>query len=1164
MIKLSFVHLHLHTQYSLLDGAIRIDELVKKAKEYNMPAIAITDHGNMFGAIEMYKECKKNNIKPIIGCEFYVAPRSRLDKDGRIDTEPNHLILLAMNNTGYKNLVKLCSIGYTEGFYYKPRIDLEVLEKYYEGLICLSACIAGGLSRKILNGDILGAKEMLKKYLEIFGKERYFLELQDNKLREQILVNQKLLEFSKEFGVDVVATNDCHYLNKEDYDFHEVLLCIQTRKTLNDEDRLRFKTNEFYFKSPDEMKEAFSNVPEAIENTLKIADMCNVELEFGHTILPEFKIDENISHLEYFRRKCYEGIEKRYTKEEYDKVKERLEYEISVIDKMGYIDYFLIVADFINYAKSQNIPVGPGRGSGAGSIAAYLIGITDIDPLKFDLIFERFLNPERVSMPDFDVDFCYERRQEVIDYVSNKYGKDHVAQIITFGTMAARAAIRDVARVLDIQYQKADTIAKMIPHNIKITIDQALQENADLKKLYDSDIETKKIIDISKKIEGLARQASTHACGVVITKEPVVNYVPLYENEGQISTQYTMTTLEELGLLKMDFLGLRTLTVIDDTKKLVKKIRNIDVDFGKFDDKDTYKMLTQGKTMGVFQMESPGFRKMIMKMEPDSIEDIIVMISLYRPGPMDQIPRYIKNKNNKDNIEYTHESLKEILRPTYGCMVYQEQVMQIFRKLAGYSLGRADIVRRAMGKKKIDVMNKEREVFIEGAGKNGIDSVSANKIFDEMAEFAKYAFNKSHAAAYAVVAYQTAYLKCHYPNEFMAAFMNSFIGNQNKIPVYINECRELGIEVLKPDINESYLKFAVINGKIRFALNSIKNVGQSAIEEIIKERKLNGKYKNFIDFCQRVSLENVNKKCIESLIKAGCFDEIEKEYNRYDLLENFESIVDGVAHTRKSNYINQIDFFGQIEEDSTSIKIEKSGRIPSNKELLDMEKEMLGLYISGHPLDEYKSYINKNSTIRSVDINQDEDESEEAQSNLEYDGKNVAMCGIFNKGKILMTKSGKNMMFATLEDLYGSVELVLFPNVFEKYENILQDDTVVKVTGKVSIKEDEKSKILVSNMEKIENATKKEQPKEIIITKIYIRIPKDKFDLEDKVIGYIKDLSKEYPGDSEVYIFYDGTNKMRILNKNNFLSDISIVEDRLGKAFGKENVKIKKIKEVRQ
>ena len=1161
---MSFVHLHLHTQYSLLDGAIRIDELVKKAKEYNMPAVAITDHGNMFGAIDLYKECKKNGIKPIIGCEFYVAPRSRFEKQGRLDSEPNHLILLAMNNAGYKNLVKLSSLSYTEGFYYKPRIDIELIEKYNEGLICLSACIAGGLSRKIINGDIQGAKEMLEKYISIFGKDRYFLELQDNKLREQILVNQKLIEFSKEYGLQVVATNDCHYLNKEDYDFHEVLLCIQTRKTLNDEDRLSFRTNEFYVKSPEEMKEAFKNIPEAVENTLKIADMCNVEIEFGHTILPEFKIEDNMTHLEYFKKKCYDGIASRYKPEDYPTVKERLDYEISVIDKMGYIDYFLIVQDFINWAKSQGIPVGPGRGSGAGSLAAYLIGITDIDPLRFNLIFERFLNPERVSMPDFDVDFCYERRQEVIDYVENKYGKDHVAQIITFGTMAARAAIRDVARVLDTPYQKADMIAKMIPHNFKITIDEALAENSDLRKLYNEDMETKRIIDISKKIEGLNRQASTHACGVVITKEPVVNYVPLYENEGQISTQFTMTTLEELGLLKMDFLGLRTLTVIDDAKKLIKKRRGIDVDFGTFEDKDTYKMLSLGKTMGVFQMESPGFRKVMMKMEPDSIEDIIVVISLYRPGPMDKIPRYIRNKNNKENIEYTHESLKDILKTTYGCMVYQEQVMQIFRDLAGYSLGHADIVRRAMGKKKIDVMNKERVNFIEGAAKNGIDEKSANKIFDEMAEFAKYAFNKSHAAAYAVVAYQTAYLKCHYPEEFMAAYMNSFIGNQNKIPVYVNECRELGIEVLRPDINESFSKFTVVNGKIRFAISSIKNVGETAVEDIIKERERNGKYKNFIDFCERLSSDTVNKKCVESLIKAGCFDEIEKDYTRYDLLDNFEKIIDGVVHTRKNNYINQINFFGEIEGNDDSIKIDKSERVPSQRELLDMEKEMLGMYLTGHPLDEYKEMIEKNSTVSTLDLNVQEnteemDENDEEDEAINYDGKNVSICGIFKRGKVLMTKAGKNMMFAGLEDVYGEIELVLFPNVFDRFEAILKDDTVVKVEGRVSIKEDEATKVLVSSIKKLEknvpeNSVEDEKEKQ---KKIYVRIPKDKLDLEDRVLAYIKDLAKEQPGKTPVYIFYDGTNKMRLLGSQDFLNDSNVVIEKLELAFGKENVRIK-------
>ena len=1143
---MSFVHLHLHTEYSLLDGAIRIDELINKAKETNMPAVAITDHGSMFGAIELYRKCKENGIKPIIGCEFYVAPRSRMDKEGRIDTEPNHLILLAMNNVGYKNLVKLCSIGYTEGFYYKPRIDVEVLEKYNEGLICLSGCIAGGLSRKIINGDVEGAKEMLQVYLSIFGKDRYYLELQDNKLREQILVNQKLLEFSKEFGVKIVATNDCHYLNKEDYDFHEVLLCIQTRKTLSDENRLKFQVNEFFVKTPDEMKEAFKNLPEAIANTLEIADKCNVEIEFGNTILPEFKIDEDITNLEYFKRLCYEGLKNRY-KEADASIIERLEYEISVIDQMGYIDYFLIVADFISYARNKDIPVGPGRGSGAGSLAAYLMGITDIDPIKYNLIFERFLNPERISMPDFDIDFCYERRQEVIDYVSQKYGKDHVAQIITFGTMAARAAIRDVARVLDIPYQKADMIAKLVPHNLKITIDKALEESSELKKLYNEDLETKRIISLSKKIEGLVRQASTHACGVVITKEPVLNYVPLYENDGLVSTQYTMTMLEELGLLKMDFLGLRTLTVIKDTQKLIKKIKNIDVDFGAYDDKDTYQMLTKGKTLGVFQMESPGFRKAIMRVEPENIEEIIVMISLYRPGPMDQIPRYIKNKNQKDHIEYTHEALKDILKPTYGCMVYQEQVMQIFRDLAGYSLGRADIVRRAMGKKKIDVMNKEREVFVQGAQEKGIDNQSANKIFDEMAEFAKYAFNKSHAAAYAVIAYQTAYLKFHYPREFMAAFMNSFIGNQNRIPIYINECKELNIDVLKPDINESYAKFAVINGKIRFALNSIKNVGSNAISDIITERKKNGMFTSFLDFCERVSSDALNKKCVESLIQAGCFDEIETTYNRYDLLDNFESILDSVNMRRKNNYINQIDFFGEIKDESSSIHINKSGRVPSTKEILDMEKDMLGLYISGHPLDDYRESIKKYSTINTAELNEAADQVEE-ESYQTYDGNVATICGIFNRGKIFTTRSNQEMMFAEIEDLYGSVELVLFPSIFQKFRNILEDEAIIKVTGKISIKENEKTKLLVSNVEKISIEISK---------KIYIKIPEDKFDLEEKVIEYVKGIAVENSGNNKVYLFYEGTNKMKLLNEQNWLDGSDETMSKLELAFGKDNIKIK-------
>ena len=813
---MDFVHLHVHTEYSLLDGAIRIKDLVKKVKDNGMKACAITDHGNMFGVVNFYKECIKEGIKPILGMEAYVAPRSRLNKEGKIDSEPYHLILLAKNNIGYKNLVKLTSLSYTEGFYYKPRIDKEILKKYSEGLICLSACIAGEIPRKIINGNIDGAKETIKEFVEIFHND-FYLEIQPNGMREQILVNQKLIELSKEMNVNLVATNDCHYLNAEDYYAHEVLLCIGTRKTMDDSDRMSFKVNEFYVKTKEEMSEAFSYVKEAIENTCEIENKCNVELQFGKTILPEFKIDEYITHREYFERLCYEGLNKKYSVEERKSAEERLKYELEVIDKMGYIDYFLIVWDFVNFAKKSGIPVGPGRGSGAGSIAAYLVGITDIDPLRFNLIFERFLNPERVSMPDFDIDFCYERRSEVIEYVARKYGKSHVAQIITFGTMAPRAVIRDVGRALNVSYGEVDNIAKLIPQEIKITLDDALRESPELYKMYTENENAKLIIDTSKKLEGLARHASTHAAGVVITKEEVSEYVPLYESDGLISTQYTMNLLEELGLLKMDFLGLRTLTVIKDACNMVKKNRNIDVSFDKeYNDEKVYKLLCEGKTDGVFQLESQGIRNVLKEVKPDNIEDIIVVLSLYRPGPMDQIERYVKNKHNKGNIEYTHKSLEPILKSTNGCMVYQEQVMEIFRKLADYSFGRADLVRRAMAKKKKDILIKEREDFIKGAISHNVDETSANKIFDEISEFANYAFNKSHAACYAVVAYETAYLKVHYPAEFFAATMNSFINFQEKIPKYINECKKIGIGVLKPDINQSSKYFEALDSSTCF------------------------------------------------------------------------------------------------------------------------------------------------------------------------------------------------------------------------------------------------------------------------------------------------------------------------------------------------------------
>ncbi len=1157
-----FVHLHMHTEYSLLDGANRIKDLVKKVKELNMNAVAITDHGNMFGVIELYKECKANGIKPILGMEAYVAPRSRLEKEGKVDSEPNHLILLAMNNIGYKNIVKLCSIGYTEGFYYKPRIDIEVLEKYNEGIIVLSGCLAGAVPRKILEGDLNGAKEIILKYKEIF-KDRYYLEIQDNKYSDQMIVNQNLVKMSKELGVPLVATNDCHYLTKDDYYAHEVLLCIQTRKKITDEDRMSFEKNEFYVKSKEEMEDSFKNLLEAIDNTQRIADRCSVEIEFGHTILPHIDVGEGVSHLEYFKKICYDGLKSKYTGDRYKEAEERLKYEIEVIEKMGYIDYFLIVADFIKYAKDNGIPVGPGRGSGAGSIAAYLSGITDIDPLKFNLIFERFLNPERISMPDFDVDFCYERREEVIEYVSRKYGRDHVAQIITFGTMAARNAIRDTARALDISYQKADIVAKLVPQEIKMTIDKALNISQELKTLYETDEEVKNLIDIAKKMEGLPRHASTHAAGVVITKDPVDTYVPLYLNQDAISTQFTMTTLEELGLLKMDFLGLRTLTVISDAIYLVKKIHGIDVDFGKeYDDKEVYKMLSEGKATGVFQMESGGFRNVMKELKPNCLEDIIVMISLYRPGPMDQIPRYIKNKNNKGEIEYTHKALEPILNVTYGCMVYQEQVMQIFRDLAGYSLGRADLVRRAMGKKKLDVMNKERQIFInglkdesgnyiiDGAVRRGIDETSANKIFDEMAEFAKYAFNKSHAAAYAVVSYQTAYLKTHYPAEFMAATMNSMLGNLDKIPEYIAECKLSNIEVLRPDINESYARFAVINSKIRFALASIKNVGEGAIETIVKERKQNGKYLGFIDFLKRVESEKVNKKCIESLIKAGAFDEIEPKYTRRDLLENFENIIESINSERRNNIKNQVNIFDTIadskEENTVSLSIKKSNNEITKKEMLDMEKEMMGLYISGHPLDEYMKEIKKISTVSTKDLESEEDSIDTIERNelaKKYDGTDQTICVIVSSMKQIYTKNNKLMAFLLIEDLYGSMEAVIFPTVYDKYGKDLKVGEVFELKGKISLKEGEKAKILVNSIRKLGK-----------YSKIYIKVSGEVNEKEilDKVISNVIVTDGNVP----IYIYFEEKDELKLLSKKWWTEiDDSLIEN-LTNVFGKSNVKL--------
>lgn len=1092
-----FVHLHIHSEFSLLDGANRIKDLPVRAKELGMKALAITDHGVMYGAIDFYKACKKEGIKPIIGCEVYVAPRSRLNKEPNIDNRYNHLILLAKNQQGYQNLSKLVSIGFTEGYYYKPRIDLEVLEKYHEGLICLSACLAGAVNQALLNGQNEKAEEIALWHKKVFGED-YYIEIQNNGIKEQVLANQKLVQLARKLDIPLVATNDAHYLKREDAYNHEILLCIQTGKRMSDPDRMKFDTDELYVKSPEEMSEYFSAFPDAIENTVKIADKCNVEFEFGHTILPNYDVPPEFpTHYDFLKKLCDDGLRKRYGENPSEEILKRAEYEIGIIKKMGYVDYYLIVWDFIHFAKSNGIPVGPGRGSGAGSILAYAIEITDIDPMKYGLLFERFLNPERISMPDFDVDFSDVDRQKVIDYVSEKYGHDHVSQIITFGTMAAKMVIRDVARVLDFPYSEADKIAKMIPNELHITIPKALEQNKELKDLYDNDKLIHKLLDIAMALEGMPRQASTHACGVVITKDPVDTYVPLYVRDNQISTQYIMTTLEELGLLKMDFLGLRTLTVIKDTINLVKENRGINVEFDQeMSDPKVYKLWQEGSTSGIFQFESQGMTNFMKELKPDCLEDLIAGVSLYRPGPMDQIPRYIRGKQNPGHNEYTHPSLEPILNVTYGCMVYQEQVMQIVRDLAGYSLGRADLVRRAMGKKKLDVMAKEREVFINGqvnengnievpgCVRNGIDAESANKIFDEMAEFAKYAFNKSHAACYAVVAYRTAYLKAYYPAEFMASMLNSYLGNLDKVPDYIDECKKLGIEILKPEINKSYSRFTVESGKIRFGLGSIKNVGLQPVANIIKERDANGAFTGFTDFCERMAGEAVNKKCIESLIKAGTFGEFPE--TRATLLASFETIIDTIQSYNKKGMDGQVTMFdlgsssdltSEVENNLEEIKYNFSEQPELNeKELLSMEKEMLGIYVSGHPLQKIREQIIASTNISSMQmkdideinsIGADGDKSDVRVEEVAKftDGQEVRIAGIITSVKKKYTKNNKIMAFISIEDLYGSAEIIVFEPTYLKAQDVLVEENVVLISGRLSIREDDETKIVANRIE---------------------------------------------------------------------------------------------------
>ena len=1086
-----FVHLHIHSEFSLLDGANRIKDLPVRAKELGMDSIAITDHGVMFGAIDFYKACKKEGVKPIIGCEVYVAPRSRTDKQPGIDNHYYHLILLAKNNEGYKNLSKLVSLSFVDGYYYKPRIDREILEKYHEGLICLSACLAGEVNQALLSGQNEKAEQVALWHKKVFGDD-YYIEIQNNGIKEQVLANQKLVQLARKLDIPLVATNDAHYLKREDAYNHEVLLCIQTGKRMSDEDRMKFDTDELYVKSPEEMAEYFKAFPDAIENTVKIAEQCNVEFEFGHTILPNYDVPpEYPTHYDFLKELCDKGLKKRYGENLSEEIQKRAEYELNIIKKMGYVDYYLIVWDFIHYAKTNGIPVGPGRGSGAGSILAYAIEITDIDPIKYGLLFERFLNPERISMPDFDVDFSDERRQEVIDYVARKYGHDHVSQIITFGTMAAKMVIRDVARVLDYPYAEADALAKMIPNEIHITIKKALEQNKELKDRYDTDEQTRKILDIAMGLEGMPRQASTHACGVVITKDPVDTYVPLYVRDGQINTQYIMTTIEELGLLKMDFLGLRNLTVIQNTIDMVKENHGIDVEFDQdMSDPKVYKLWQDGNTSGIFQFESQGMTNFMKELKPDCLEDLIAGVSLYRPGPMDQIPRYIRGKQNPGHNEYTHPSLEPILNVTYGCMVYQEQVMQIVRDLAGYSLGRADLVRRAMGKKKLDVMAKEREVFIHGqvdekgnievpgCVRNGIDEISANKIFDEMAEFAKYAFNKSHAACYAVVSYRTAYLKAYYPAEFMAATLNSYLGNLDKAPQYIDECKRLGIQILKPDINKSFEKFTVEDGKIRFGLGAIKNVGTIPVENIVKERKEKGEYKSFTDFCERVSELQVNKKCVESLIKAGAFQKFEQ--TRATLLASFEAIIDTIQSGNKKGFNGQVSMFDigtkQEKEDmeKQKYKFEEYEEMPE-KEILSMEKEMLGIYISGHPLEKMREQIIHSTNINSLDLSKiaeqaDTTNIEENTQQIQttkpkfVDGQKVKYAGIITSIKKKYTKNNKIMAFITIEDLYGTAEIIAFENAVVNAGKSLIEENIVVVDGRLSIRDDQEPTIIANEI----------------------------------------------------------------------------------------------------
>lgn len=1155
---MAFTHLHVHTEYSLLDGSNKIKEYVKRVKELGMTAAAITDHGVMYGVIDFYKAAREEGIKPILGCEVYVAPNSRFDKEltGGEDRY-YHLILLAENNTGYSNLMKIVSRGFTEGFYYRPRVDMDVLREFHEGIICCSACLQGEVQRNIVKGLKDEAEKAALKYLDCFGEGNYFLELQDHGIPEQQLVNMELMKMSEKLGIPLVATNDVHYTNASDVDSHDILLCIQTGKKVTDEDRLRYEGGQYYIKSEEEMRKLFPYAKEAIENTQKIADRCNVEIEFGVTKLPKFDVPEGYDSWTYLNKLCNDGLIERYGDPNKPAgttgmtLKERLDYELSVIQKMGYVDYFLIVWDFINYARENGIPVGPGRGSAAGSIVSYTLHITNIDPIRYSLLFERFLNPERVSMPDIDIDFCFERRQEVIDYVGRKYGKDKVVQIVTFGTMAAKGVIRDVGRALDLPYAFCDSVAKMIPNELNITIDKALQMNPELRKAYESDPQCKTLIDMGRRLEGLPRHTSMHAAGVVICQKPADEFVPLSRgSDGSITTQFTMTTIEELGLLKMDFLGLRTLTVIKNAVDLIKKDSGTEIDVDKinYDDKKIYEYIGSGKTEGIFQLESAGMKSFMKELKPESLEDVIAGISLYRPGPMDFIPKYIKGKNNHEDITYLCPELEPILSPTYGCIVYQEQVMQIVRDLGGYTLGRSDLVRRAMSKKKQHVMEVERENFIHGNAEEkvpgcvskGIDEKIASEIYDEMMDFAKYAFNKSHAACYAVVAYQTAYLKYYYPVEFMAALITSVIDNAKKVSEYILVCRNMGIQILPPDINEGESGFSVQNGAIRYALTAIKGVGRNIIDAVVEERKQRGRFTTIRDFLTRMKDTELNKRNVENFIKAGALDSLEG--TRKQFMTVYARFMDDIAQTGKNTLTGQISLFDVVDDDAKKdfeIRMPEVGEYPKEM-MLAFEKEVLGIYISGHPMEEYMGIWNKYKTASSADFLLDEETG--ATSLMENESKTIG--GIIAAKTVKYTKNDKIMAFLTIEDILGTVEVIVFPKQYDIFGQYLNEDAKVFITGRVSL-EDEKDGRLI--LEKL-------TPFEKIPRNLWIRF-KNKADYEEKM-NRLSDILKDSEGIDKVNIYLDEEKQMRSLSRSQDVRADEELMEALRGAFGEDSVKL--------